>query len=248
MKHSEFHNAARIGWLRAAVLGANDGIVSISSLIIGVAASDADPRSVFVSGVAGLIAGAMSMAAGEYVSVSSQVDTEQADLKWEARELAENHRHEVNELTAIYVNRGLQPDLARQVAEQLMAHDALAAHARDELGLTEITSARPLQASMVSALTFALGALLPLSMVMIFRYLPLAQINQWVVVLTGSEALPMIVAVGGVSLLALMTLGALSAWAGGASIWIAIGRVSFWGMLSMFVTAGVGLLFGAATG
>ncbi|MDT4330054.1 VIT1/CCC1 transporter family protein [Methylomonas sp. MS20] len=247
MKHLEFHNATRIGWLRAAVLGANDGIVSVSSLIIGVAASHADPQSIVVSGVAGLMAGAMSMAAGEYVSVSSQVDTEQADLKREARELAENRHHELNELTTIYVSRGLQPELARQVAEQLMAHDALAAHARDELGLTDIAAARPLQASIVSALTFSLGALLPLSMAMIFPHLPLAPVSRWLIAFGGSAALPLISAVGAISLLALMSLGALSARAGGASVWLAVGRVSFWGMLSMIVTAGVGLLFGAAT-
>ncbi|MGZ8952429.1 MAG: VIT1/CCC1 transporter family protein, partial [Methylobacter sp.] len=165
MRHSEFHRAHRIGWLRAAVLGANDGIVSTSSLVIGVATAHADIHTILVTGVAGLVAGAMSMAAGEYVSVSSQVDTEQADLNRERKELAENHHHEVNELKAIYIDRGLETELAKQVAEQLMAHDALGAHARDELGLTEITTARPLQAAIVSALTFSLGALLPLLMV-----------------------------------------------------------------------------------
>lgn len=171
MKHSEFHRAHRIGWLRAAVLGANDGIVSTASLVIGVAATNADLHTILISGVAGLVAGAMSMAAGEYVSVSSQVDTEQADLRRERKELADNHYHEVIELKAIYINRGLEPDLAQQVAQQLMAYDALAAHARDELGITEITTARPLQAAIVSALTFSLGALLPLSMILIFPYI-----------------------------------------------------------------------------
>jgi VIT1/CCC1 family predicted Fe2+/Mn2+ transporter len=248
MRHLEMHVAERIGWLRAAVLGANDGIVSTSSLVIGVAASHADLHAILISGVAGLIAGAMSMAAGEYVSVSSQVDTEQADLTREARELAENHHHEVNELKIIYVNRGLQPELAQQVAEQLMAQDALAAHARDELGLTEITAARPLQAAVISALTFSLGALLPLSMVMLFPHMPSMQTKQSIAVLTGSDALPLISAVGFISLIALMLLGGLSAWIGGASVFVAIRRVTFWGMLSMAITAGVGLLFGTATG
>lgn len=248
MRHLELHVAERIGWLRAAVLGANDGIVSTSSLVIGVAASHADLQSILISGTAGLIAGAMSMAAGEYVSVSSQVDTEQADLRREARELAENHHHEVNELKTIYVNRGLQPELAQQVAEQLMAHDALTAHARDELGLTEITAARPLQAAIVSALTFSLGALLPLSMVMAFPHLPLTQAKQWIAALTGSDTMPLMTAIGFISLLALMLLGGLSAWTGGASVFAAIRRVTFWGMLSMAITAGVGLLFGTATG
>lgn len=248
MRHLELHVAERIGWLRAAVLGANDGIVSTSSLIIGVAASHADLHCILISGAAGLIAGAMSMAAGEYVSVSSQVDTEQADLRREARELAENHHHEVNELKTIYINRGLQPELAQQVAEQLMAQDALAAHARDELGLTEIIAARPLQAAIISALTFSLGALLPLSMVMAFPHLPSAQANRWIVNLTHSDTLPMITAVGFISLLALMLLGGLSAWTGGASAFVAIRRITFWGMLSMAITAGVGLLFDTATG
>jgi VIT1/CCC1 family predicted Fe2+/Mn2+ transporter len=190
----------------------------------------------------------MSMAAGEYVSVSSQVDTEQADLRREERELAENHHHEVHELKAIYIDRGLKPELARQVAEQLMAHDALTAHARDELGLTEITTARPLQAALISALTFSLGALLPLLMVMVFPYLPLIQANQIIVELTASDAMPLIATVGSISLLSLMLLGGLSALTGGASVFTAIARVTFWGMLSMGITAGVGLLFGTGTG
>jgi len=245
LRHSEFHRAHRIGWLRAAVLGANDGIVSTSSLVIGVAASHADLHTILVTGVAGLVAGAMSMAAGEYVSVSSQVDTEQADLNRERKELAENHHHEVNELKAIYIDRGLEPELAKQVAEQLMVHDALGAHARDELGLTEITTARPLQAAIVSALTFSLGALLPILMVMAFPYLPLAPINQFIIDITRLNTMPLIATVGSISLLSLMLLGGASALTGGASVFTAIGRVTFWGTLSMAITASVGLLFGA---
>lgn len=248
MRHSEFHRAHRIGWLRAAVLGANDGIVSTSSLVIGVAAAHADLHAILISGIAGLVAGAMSMAAGEYVSVSSQVDTEQADLSRERKELAENHPHEINELKTIYIDRGLEPELAQQVAEQLMAHDALAAHARDELGITEITTARPLQAAIVSALTFSLGALLPLLIVMIFPYLPIAQIGQRLINLTRMDAMPLIATVGSISLLSLMLLGGLSGMTGGASVFTAIVRVAFWGMLSMGITASVGLLFGTVTG
>lgn len=248
MRHFEFHRAHRIGWLRAAVLGANDGIVSTSSLVIGVAAAHADLHAILVSGTAGLVAGAMSMAAGEYVSVSSQVDTEQADLSRERKELAENHPHEVNELKAIYIDRGLKPELAQQVAEQLMAHDALAAHARDELGITEITTARPLQAAIVSALTFPLGALLPLLMVMIFPYLLWAQISQIIIDITGLDTMPLIATVGSISLLSLMLLGGLSALTGGASVFTAIARVTFWGTLSMAITASVGLLFGTVSG
>jgi len=245
LRHSEFHRAHRIGWLRAAVLGANDGIVSTSSLVIGVAAAHADLHNILVTGVAGLVAGAMSMAAGEYVSVSSQVDTEQADLNRERKELAENHYHEVNELKAIYIDRGLEPELAQQVAQQLMAHDALGAHARDELGLTEITTARPLQAAIVSALTFSLGALLPLLMVMVFPYLPLAHISQILIDNTRLDTMPLIATVGFISLFSLMLLGGLSAWTGGASVLKAIARVTFWGTLSMVITASVGFLFGA---
>jgi len=215
---------------------------------MGVAAAHADIHAILVSGTAGLVAGAMSMAAGEYVSVSSQVDTEQADLKREALELAENHAHEVNELKAIYTGRGLEPDLAQQVAEQLMNHDALAAHARDELGLTEITTARPLQAALISALTFSLGAALPLLMVMIFPYLPLAHISQLIIDITSSNTMPVIFTIGSISLISLMLLGGLSASIGGASVWIAIARVTFWGMLSMGMTASVGLLFGTVSG
>lgn len=248
MRHSEFHRAHRMGWLRAAVLGANDGIVSTTSLVIGVAAAHADLQAVLVSGTAGLVAGAMSMAAGEYVSVSSQVDTEKADLKREEQELAENHHHEVNELKAIYIDRGLKPELALQVAEQLMAHDALAAHARDELGLTEITTARPLQAALTSALTFSLGALLPLLMVMVFPHLPLAQANQMIINLTASETMPLITTVGSISLVSLMLLGGLSALAGGASVITAIARITLWGSLSMGITACIGVLFGTVSG
>jgi vacuolar iron transporter family protein len=245
LRHSEFHRAHRIGWLRAAVLGANDGIVSTSSLVIGVAAAHADLHTILVTGIAGLVAGAMSMAAGEYVSVSSQVDTEQADLNRERKELAENHPHEVNELKAIYIERGLEPELAQQVAQQLMAHDALGAHARDELGLTEITKARPLQAAIVSALTFSLGASLPLLMVMGSPYLTLTQINQGLIDNSGLDTMPLIATVGFISLFSLMLLGGLSAWTGGASVFKAIARVTFWGTLSMVITASVGLLFGS---
>jgi len=248
LRHTELHRAHRIGWLRAAVLGANDGIVSTSSLVIGVAAAHTDIHAILVSGTAGLVAGAMSMAAGEYVSVSSQVDTEQADLKREELELAENHPHEVNELKAIYIDRGLEPELAQQVAEQLMNHNALAAHARDELGLTEITTARPLQAALVSAMTFSLGAALPLLMVLIFPYLPLAQVNQMITDLTASNIMPLITTVGSISLLSLMLLGGLSALVGGASVLTAISRVTFWGILSMGITASVGLIFGTVSG
>jgi vacuolar iron transporter family protein len=248
LRHSEFHRAHRIGWLRAAVLGANDGIVSTSSLVIGVAAAHADLQAILVSGTAGLVAGAMSMAAGEYVSVSSQVDTEQADLRREQLELSENRPNEVNELKAIYISRGLEPDLAQQVAEQLMTHDALGAHARDELGLTEITTAKPLQAALISALTFSLGALLPLFMVMVSPHLPLTTVNQLMIDFTASDSLPLIVVVGSISLLSLMLLGGLSAVIGGAAVFAAVSRVTFWGMLSMAITAGVGLLFGSVGG
>jgi vacuolar iron transporter family protein len=245
LRHSEFHRAHRIGWLRAAVLGANDGIVSTSSLVIGVAAAHANLHSILVTGMASLAAGAMSMAAGKYVSVSSQVDTEQADLNRERKELAENHHHEVNELQAIYIGRGLEPELAQRVAEQLMAHDALGAHARDELGLTEMTTARPLQAAIVSALTFSLGASLPLLMVLVFPYLPFARINHMLIDSTKVEATPLIAAVGFISLFSLMLLGGISAWTGSASVLKAMSRVTFWGLLSMVITASVGLLFGA---
>lgn len=225
-RHRERHRSQHIGWLRAAVLGANDGILSTASLIIGVAAAQADRAAVLTAGVAALVAGAMSMAAGEYVSVSSQSDTERADLERERHELATQHESEHAELAAIYVHRGLEPALARQVATQLMAHDALAAHARDELGINEITTARPVQAAFASAGTFALGSLLPLA---VAALVPLA-------------AAPWAVAIA--SLLFLAVLGALAAYTGGASLWTGAGRIAFWGAFAMAATAGVGALFG----
>lgn len=225
--HLERHLVARIGWLRAAVLGANDGIVSTASLIVGVAAAAAGRNEILVAGVAGLVAGAMSMAAGEYVSVSSQADTERADLARERAELATDPEFELAELATIYAKRGVAPDLARQVAQQLMAKDALGAHARDELGISEITTARPVQAALTSAATFATGAALPLL----------------VVVISPFDAL--IWATSIASLVFLAVLGALSARTGGASVWRAVARVTFWGALAMAVTAGIGALFGA---
>jgi len=225
-KHLERHYAERIGWLRAAVLGANDGIVSTASLVVGVAAANAARGEVLIAGMAGLVAGAMSMAAGEYVSVSSQADTEKADLARERRELESDEGSERKELAGIYVNRGLEPSLAQQVADQLMAHDALAAHARDELGLSEMHSARPIQAALASAGTFAVGAALPLALA-------------W-----SGPASFMVPAVAGGSLLFLALLGALAARAGGASIAVGAGRVTFWGALAMAATAVVGKLFG----
>lgn len=226
--HPERHLVARIGWLRAAVLGANDGIVSTASLIVGVAAAAGGRSEVLVAGIAGLVAGAMSMAAGEYVSVSSQADTERADLTRETAELAVDPEAEHRELAAIYVNRGLTPDLAAQVATQLMSGDALAAHARDELGISEITQARPIQAALTSAGTFSVGAAMPLLMVFLF---PPASLT---------------VAVSVASLAFLSLLGAIGAKAGGANIWKATARVTFWGALAMAATAGVGTLFGVA--
>ncbi len=225
--HLERHRTERIGWLRAAVLGANDGIVSTASLIIGVAAASAGRGEMLVAGVAGLVAGAMSMAAGEYVSVSSQADTEQADLARERAELAAQPEFEQQELTGIYVARGLTPELARQVSEQLMAHDALGAHSRDELGMSETASARPVQAGLTSAATFAVGAALPL-----------------LTALAAPE--PQIIpVVAGTSLMCLTALGALSARTGGAPVLKASARVAFWGALAMGITALVGRLFGA---
>jgi VIT1/CCC1 family predicted Fe2+/Mn2+ transporter len=224
--HSERHNIGRIGWLRAAVLGANDGIVSTSSLIVGVAAAAAGKSEVMLAGFAGLAAGALSMAAGEYVSVSSQADTEAADLARERRELADMPDLELDELTAIYRNRGLTPELAREVARQLTARDALAAHARDELAISELTAARPLQAAMASAATFSVGAALPL-------------VAAW------AAPLPVLpIGVTAASLAFLAMLGALGARAGGASIVKGVLRVVFWGALAMAVTAGVGRFFG----
>lgn len=224
--HPESHLVSRIGWLRAAVLGANDGIVSTASLIVGVAAASAATSEVLVAGVAGLVAGAMSMAAGEYVSVSSQSDTEQADFSRERAELATQPEFEREELAKIYIDRGVTPDLAHQVADQLMAKDALAAHARDELGISEVMTARPIQAALTSAGTFAVGAAMPLAMV----------------VLMPRSAL--VVGVSVASLLFLALLGAIGARAGGANVLKATLRVTFWGALAMALTAGIGALFG----
>jgi len=219
---------SRIGWLRAAVLGANDGIVSTASLIVGVASAAAGSKEVLVAGVAGLVAGAMSMAAGEYVSVSSQSDTESADIARERLELANEPELEREELAQIYVQRGIAPDLARQVADQLMANDALGAHARDELGISEITTARPIQAALTSAATFSVGAAMPLAMVLV------APVN-WLVWLVSAA-----------SLLFLALLGAIGAAAGGANIAKATLRVTLWGAIAMAITAGIGALVGTA--
>ncbi|MDO8905495.1 VIT family protein [Hydrogenophaga sp.] len=228
MRHSERHRTHRTGWLRAAVLGANDGIVSTASLVLGVAAAGADTGGILVAGVAGLVAGAMSMAAGEYVSVSSQSDTERADLAREARELAESPEQEHAELMAIYTQRGLDETLASNVATQLMQHDALAAHARDELGISDTLAAKPVQAALASAATFAVGAALPLVMVLV---LP-ASFFMW--------------GLAGSSLFFLAVLGLLAARAGGSPMLTSVARVTFWGALAMALTAGVGALFGVA--
>jgi VIT1/CCC1 family predicted Fe2+/Mn2+ transporter len=225
-RHWERHRTGHIGWLRAAVLGANDGIVSTASLVLGVAAAHATHSNILVAGVAGLVAGAMSMAAGEYVSVHSQADTEQADLDRERKELKADDRGERKELAAIYIGRGLDPALAKQVADQLMAHDALGAHARDELGISETLRARPIQAALASAGSFAAGAAMPL-----------------LVTAIASEA-SLIPVVSGTSLVFLALLGALAARAGGASMAASAMRVTFWGALAMGLTAGVGALFG----
>ena len=225
--HPERHRTDRIGWLRAAVLGANDGIVSTASLVVGVAAAGASQHHILVTGVAGLVAGAMSMAAGEYVSVHSQADTEKADLSREQAELQTDPAAERRELAAIYVARGLQPPLAQQVAEQLMTHDALGAHARDELGISETMSARPVQAALTSAASFAVGAALPLAVTGLVPY---------------QHLLP---SVAVTSLLFLAVLGFISARAGGASVLAGAWRVTFWGALAMAITAGAGALFGA---
>lgn len=222
----ESHFVSRIGWLRAAVLGANDGIISTASLITGVAAAAAAPNDVLIAGVAGLVAGAMSMAAGEYVSVSSQSDTERADLAVERQELSGNPAFELEELAAIYVKRGVDHALARQVAQQLMAKDALGAHAHDELGISEITTARPVQAALTSAATFSVGAAMPLLMAVV------------------SPASVLVPAVFAASLGFLALLGAIGARAGGASMLRATIRVTFWGALAMALTAGIGKLFG----
>lgn len=226
--HSERHASSRIGWLRAAVLGANDGIVSTASLIVGVAAADASRSGILLSGVAALFAGAMSMAAGEYVSVSSQADTERADLVREGAELQTQPDFEQEELTRIYQSRGVDRDTAANVARQMMAHDALAAHARDELGLSKMHAARPLQAAMASAATFTSGALAPLAVAMLAP---------------ESYVVP---AVAAGSLICLALLGMLGARTGGAALGPAVLRVTFWGMMAMGVTAGVGRLFGTA--
>jgi VIT1/CCC1 family predicted Fe2+/Mn2+ transporter len=230
MAHPERHRSERIGWLRAAVLGANDGIVSTASLVVGVAAAETARQDVLVAGVAGLVAGALSMAAGEYVSVSSQADTEQADLRREQHELATEPQAEEDELTGIYVRRGLDPELARTVARQLAARGALAAHARDELGLTEELAARPLQAALASAATFAVGAAVPILAILM------------------APVSALVVAVAAVSLVCLVALGATAAYIGGAPMWVGAARVTVWGVLAMLATAAVGRLFGTAVG
>lgn len=226
--HRERHRLQHSGWLRAAVLGANDGIVSTASLLAGVAASQATHGAVMVAGLAALVAGALSMAAGEYVSVSSQADTEKADIERERSELASDERHEREELAAIYVSRGLEPALARQVAVQLMAKDALAAHLRDELGISDNNNARPLQAALTSALTFSLGAALPL------------------LVAAFASLSSLVLLVSTISLFSLALLGSLAAYTGGAPLLAGASRVTFWGALAMATTAAVGALTGAA--
>lgn len=226
--HTERHLVSRVGWLRAAVLGANDGIVSTASLILGVAAASAPRADILLAGIAGLVAGAMSMAAGEYVSVSSQADTEHADLARERAELANQPELEREELAHIYLRRGVEITLARQVADQLMAKDALAAHARDELGISDFSTARPIQAALTSAATFSIGAAMPLLLV----------------VLAPPASLPIMVSVG--SLAFLGVLGGVGARVGGANIMRATIRVTFWGALAMALTAGIGALVGRA--
>lgn len=225
-RHTERHRSDRIGWLRAAVLGANDGIVSTACLVLGVAAAGADHGTILMTSVSGLIAGAMSMAAGEFVSVHSQADTENADLARERAELKDNPEAEQRELAGIYVARGLEPALADSVAAQLMAHDALGAHARDELGLSDVTAARPTQAALASAASFAVGAALP---IVVVAAAPVSQLILWVSI---------------TSLVFLAGLGAASAQAGGAGVWTGTWRVTFWGAIAMAVTAGAGALFG----
>lgn len=230
LSHSEIHMVHRIGWLRAAVLGANDGLVSTSSLVVGVAAAGSGKPEVLVAGLAGLVAGAMSMAAGEYVSVSSQTDAEQADIARETRELVETPAAELEELTKIYVDRGLDRDLAEKVAVQLTGHDALGTHARDELGISETVTAQPIQAALVSALTFAVGAVIPLI----------------VALLAPASQITMLVAAS--TLVALAVLGASGASAGGAGLARGAARVMFWGALAMAATAAVGAIFGVTVG
>lgn len=228
-KHSEHHRLDRLGWLRAAVLGANDGILSTASLLVGVASAEAGSANVMIAGVAGLVAGAMSMGAGEYVSVSSQADSERAELAVELRELREDPYGEHKELTEIYVHRGLDRDLAHQVADQLMAHNALEAHARDELGLSSATAARPLQAAGASAVSFAVGAIVP------------------ILATAAAPAAHMAKVTVAVSLVALALLGATSARLAGAPLWRGVARIVFWGAAAMALTAAVGRVFGVAT-
>ncbi len=230
LKHSERHRSHYTNWLRAAVLGANDGIISTASLIIGVAVANTSHETILLTGVAGLIAGAMSMAAGEYVSVSSQADIESADLAKERLELASDHESELKELTNIYILRGLKADLAHQVAIQLTEHDALGAHARDELGITDMMSAQPLQAAWASGAAFTIGALLPL---LVILFSPL---NQAIVIVSIT------------SLLSLAILGGVAAKVGGANVYIGMARVTFWGILAMGATALIGNLFGVMAG
>jgi VIT1/CCC1 family predicted Fe2+/Mn2+ transporter len=225
--HNERHRTQHVGWLRAAVLGANDGIVSTASLLVGVAAANATHSSIMLTGVAALVAGAMSMASGEYVSVYSQADAEAADLARESAEIAKNPTAEHAELAAIYVERGLDTALAKQVATELMNHDAIGAHARDELGITEIVQARPIQAALTSAASFAVGALLPLA---VTALAPINGLIMWISV---------------TSLIFLAVLGVVAAQVGGANIWVSAWRVTFWGALALGITAGVGKLFGA---
>jgi VIT1/CCC1 family predicted Fe2+/Mn2+ transporter len=225
-RHIERHHTKRIGWLRAAVLGANDGIVSTASLVLGVAAAHATHSNIMVAGVAGLVAGAMSMAAGEYVSVHSQADTEKSDIELERKELKADNAGEHKELAAIYVGRGLDPALAKQVADQLMAHDGLGAHVRDELGITKALSARPIQAAFASAASFTIGAAMPLLITLL------------------APAASLVPLVSGTSLVFLAVLGGVAAHAGGASLTVGAMRVTFWSALAMGLTAGVGALFG----
>jgi len=225
--HREFHRAGRVGWLRAAVLGANDGTISVSSLVVGVAAAGASPNSILLTGIAGLVAGAMSMAAGEYVSVRSQADVESADIARERQELATEPEKELAELCQIYEGRGLDSTLARAVAEQMMATDALAAHARDELGITETLRARPVQAAVASAVSFSLGALVPIATAL------------------AAPTTFIATASAGTALVTLLVLGGTAAWAGGAPITRGALRVAFWGALAMGLTALAGRIFGA---
>lgn len=224
----ETHRSSRIGWLRASVLGANDGIVSTASLVIGVASAESSPQQMMLAGVAGLVAGAMSMAAGEYVSVSSQADTEKADLAREKSEILKNFEHELDELTYIYTERGVKPETAKAVAEQLMARDALGSHAREELGITDLQAARPMQAAVASAATFIAGSIVPLAVASVAPW-------EWVVPLVSS-----------VSIILLLVLGMIAAKAGGAGIWKGGSRVVIWGAFAMILTAGVGHFFGVS--